>query len=384
MNSSKKNSKLALIDYIIADKRVSITIPLMAVCLSLLVGALIILSQGKNPLQVYTSLLQGSGLLPKATYAAHKNILSDFTSFLNAWTPMLFASLAVAVAMKAGLFNIGVAGQMLTSAFIATITIGYSPLPAILAKPLVIVVGVLTGMLLGALIGFLKYKFNINEVVSTIMVNYIAMYVISFAINTYYVNPVSRQSALISKASRLTYMNVRLGNIKVDLPLGIILAIIAAFALHFVLEHTTFGWDLKSVGLSRKAASYAGVNVAKSMIYAMAISGALAGLAGVTYYLGYFASIQPRVLVGTGFDCIAVSLLADSNPLGIIGFSFLISILSKGSTYMNSVSGLESEIAAVITSIILLFSAANVYIRYLLQKSKNNLIEQSKNEGGQN
>lgn len=384
MNSSKKNNKLELIDYIIADKRVSITIPLMAVCLSLLVGALIILSQGKNPLQVYTSLLQGSGLLPKATYAAHKNILSDFTSFLNAWTPMLFASLAVAVAMKAGLFNIGVAGQMLTSAFIATITIGYSPLPAILAKPLVIVVGVSTGMLLGALIGFLKYKFNINEVVSTIMVNYIAMYVISFAINTYYVNPVSRQSALISKASRLTYMNVRLGNIKVDLPLGIILAIIAAFALHFVLEHTTFGWDLKSVGLSRKAASYAGVNVAKSMIYAMAISGALAGLAGVTYYLGYFASIQPRVLVGTGFDCIAVSLLADSNPLGIIGFSFLISILSKGSTYMNSVSGLESEIAAVITSIILLFSAANVYIRYLLQKSKNNLIEQSKNEGGQN
>lgn len=384
MNSNKTDKKLTLIDYIIADKRVSITIPLMAVILSLVVGGLIILSQGKNPFQVYMSLLQGSGLLPKATYAAHKNMLSDFTSFLNAWTPMLFASLAVAVAMKAGLFNIGVAGQMLTSAFIASITIGYSPLPGILAKPLVVIVGIAVGMLLGALIGFLKYKFNINEVVSTIMVNYSAMYIISFAINTYYVNPVSRQSALISTASRLTYMNMRIGDIKVELPLGIILALLAAFALHFVLNHTIFGWDIKSVGLSRKAARYAGVNVARSMIYAMAISGALAGLAGVTYYLGYYASIQPRVLVGTGFDCIAVSLLADSNPIGIIGFSFLITILSKGSTYMNSVSGLEAEIAAVITSVILLFSAANVYIRYLLQKAKNNILEQSKTEEGKN
>lgn len=353
----------------------AVSIPLFAIVLSLLAGAVVILALGKNPLVPYQNLLQGSGILPKATYAGHKSMLTDFMSFMNAWTPMLFASLAVAVALRAGLFNIGVSGQMLVAGFVTTLLVGYSDLPAPVAKPLVLICGIISGALVGALIGWMKEKFNINEVVSSIMINYIAQYVISFFINTYYVNPVSRQSNPVSKASRLTLMDTTVGDLKMDIPLGIILAIIIAIAVKFLLDRTTFGYELKSVGTSRNAAKYAGIKVGRSMVMAFVVSGALAGLAGVTYYLGYFGSIQPKVLASTGFDSIAVSLLANSNPIGIIFSSFLITVISKGSTYMNSASGLESEIASVITGVILLFSACGAFIRYKVKSMKEELKE---------
>mgnify|MGYP002870008484 CR=1 FL=1 len=137
--------------------------------LSLLIGALLILILGKNPLTAYTNLLQGSGLFAKAKYGGGQSRLTDLSSFVDSWTPMLFAALACAVALKAGLFNIGISGQMLVAGFISTVCIGYAQLPGILAKPLVILIGMACGAVCGGLIGWLKYRFNINEVVSSIM-----------------------------------------------------------------------------------------------------------------------------------------------------------------------------------------------------------------------
>lgn len=376
MKGISRGFKQGMVRLLGDERRQPVAIPLFAIVLSLLAGAVVILFLGKNPLAVYQNLLQGSGLLPKPSYAGYKSMLTDFTSFMNAWTPMLFASLAVAVALRAGLFNIGVSGQMLTAGFIATLAVGYSSLAAPVAKPLVLVVGILAGAAVGGLIGWLKHQFNINEVVSSIMVNYIAQYVISFFINTYYVNPVSRQSNAVSKAARLTLMDTPVGNLKMDIPLGIVLAVVTAVAIRFVLDRTVFGYEVKCVGTSRNAARYAGIHVGRNMIASMVFSGGLAGLAGVTYYLGYFGSIQPRVLPSTGFDAIAVSLLANSNPVGIIFSSFLITIISKGSTYMNSSSGLESEIASVITGVILLFSACGAFIRYKVKGFQDELEEE--------
>lgn len=364
------------------ERRQPVAIPLFAIVLSLLAGAVVILFLGKNPLTAYQNLLQGSGLLPKPSYAGFKSMLTDFTSFMNAWTPMLFASLAVAVALRAGLFNIGVSGQMLAAGFLTTLTVGYSSLAAPVAKPLVLIVGMLAGAVMGGLIGWLKHQFNINEVVSSIMLNYIAQYVISFFINTYYVNPVSRQSNAVSKAARLTFMDTPIGNLKMDIPLGIVLAILAAVLVKFILDRTVFGYEIKCVGTSRNAARYAGIHVGRNVVASMIFSGALSGLAGVTYYLGYFGSIQPRVLASTGFDAIAVSLLANSNPIGIIFSSFLVTIISKGSTYMNSSSGLESEISSVITGLILLFSACGVFIRYKVKCFQDELKEEEEGRKG--
>ena len=273
------------------EKYQAITIPVFAIVLSLVVGALVIAALGKDPVSAYLNLLQGCGIWPKARYAGGKSMLTDFFSFMNYWTPMIFASLAVAVALKAGLFNIGVSGQMLAAGFVSTILIGYSTLSAPIAKPLVVIVAIVVGGLVGAFIGWLKYKFNINEVVSSIMINYIIQYVVAFLINTKYVDPVSRQSTNVSDASRLTLMNTQIGGYKYDIPLGIILAVIAAFVIKFIFDKTTFGYEIKTVGLNRKAAQYAGINVGRNMVLAMLISGALSGLAGATYYLGYLHKI---------------------------------------------------------------------------------------------
>ena len=331
----------------------TVKIPLFAILCSLVAGGVIITATGSNPFQAYYALLQGSGLAPKASYANYKSMLTDFFSYVNYFTPMIFAALAVAVALRAGLFNIGVSGQMLAAGFTATVLVGYSGLGAVLAKPLVLLIGMAAGGLTGALIGFLKYRFNINEVVSSIMLNYMIQYVVSFFINSSYVDPVSRQSVEISAASRLTLMDTLVGGQKLDIPLGILMAGLAVILVWVLFEKTRLGYELKAVGCSRSAARYAGIQVGKCMVTSMTISGVLAGLAGVTYYLGYVGSIQPKVLLSTGFDAIAVSLLGNNNPFGIIFSTMLISLMGKGSTYMKSRAGVDSEIASVITGIIL-------------------------------
>ena len=383
MLKMKKNIKQSMIKFLGNEKRQESIVPIFAVLISLIVGAVVIGMVGTNPIGAYHNLLQGSGILPKASYAGGKGMLTDFMSFLNALTPLIFAALAVAVAFKAGLFNIGVSSQMLFAGFMATILVGYSEINQFMAKPMVIVIGIICGALVGGLIGYLKYRFNINEVVSCIMVNYIFQYVISFFINMFYVDVVSRQSRNISEAASLTLKNVQFMGMKMELPLGIILAVAATFGLKFILDKTKLGYEMKTVGANQKAAKYAGIKVGRTMVIAMLISGALAGLAGVTFYLGYNTSIQPRVLSSVGYDAIAVSLLGNANPIGSMISAFLIMIISKGSTYMSSTAGVPQEIASVITALILLFSACGTYIKYRLKRMQDEAEDKSKQKNVQ-
>lgn len=340
-----------------------ITIPLLAILLSLVSASVIILILGKNPLSTFQALLQGSGFIAKPNYASYKSVFTDFMDTLDAVTPMIFASLAVAVAFRTGLFNIGVSGQMLLSGFTATILVGYSSLPAYLAKPLVIVIGIVVGGLVGALIGYLKHRFNINEVVAAIMINYIIQYTISFFIQTRYIDAVTRQSRKIKEAARLTLMNVQTHDVRIRIPLAFVLAIILAiFFWNFFAKMKT-GFEMKAVGLNQVASRYAGIKIGKTLVTSMMLSGALAGLAGVSYYLGYFESIQPSTLTSVGFDAIAVSLLGNSHPIGVIFSSVLITAFSRGGTYMSSIIGIRYEIAALIVGLILLFSAVSQFMR---------------------
>ncbi|MCR5108754.1 MAG: ABC transporter permease [Lachnospiraceae bacterium] len=356
-------------------------VAVIAILLGLIAGAVMMLILGKNPLTAYYNLLQGCGFAPKSKYAGGKNILTDFTSYIDFLTPMLFAALAVAVALKAGLFNIGISGQMLVGAFLATTIVGYSSLGSFLAKPLIIIISSLGGMLIGALIGFLKARFNINEVVSSIMLNYTAEYIISFFINTKYVDPISRQSKEISQASRLTLHQILIGGYRYDIAIGFMLAIAAIFIIRFLLERTVLGYDIKAVGQNTEAARYAGIKVNRCITLSMAISGLLAGLAGASYYLGYFASIQPKTLPSTGFDAIAVCLVGGSSPIGIFFAALFLEIIEKGSTYMSSQAGLEAEIASVIMGLILLTSACSAFLLEFLKK-RNKKTPAKSREGG--
>ncbi|MDR0861217.1 MAG: ABC transporter permease [Oscillospiraceae bacterium] len=345
-------------------------IPVFSVVCSLAAASIVLLIIGRNPLIAFRSILQGAGLLPRGSYSAGKGMLTDLLNTLSALTPMIFAALGVTVAFKAGLFNIGVSGQMLFAGYIASVTIGYSDLPAYAARPLVLLIGFACGALIGALIGLLKHRFNINEVVSSIMINYILQYVIGFFILTRHIDPVSRQSVAVSAAARLVPQSVHYGTLKGDLPLCILLAIIVAFILRFVINRTRYGFDLLAVGANPKAARYAGIRVGSTVVTSMTLSGALAGLAGVTHYLGYYNSIQPKSLTSVGFDSIAVSLLGNGNPVGVLFSSLLVTVIDKGSTYMSSMVKVEREIAAVITGLILLFSACGAYFKYLAERNQ--------------
>jgi simple sugar transport system permease protein len=163
--------------------------------------------------------------------------------------------------------------------------------------------------------------------------------------------------------------NVRFGELKGELPVCIVLAIAAALLLRFYINRTRGGFDLLAVGANIKGARYAGIAVGRAVISAMTLSGALAGLAGVTYYLGYYDSILPKTLSGVGFDSISVSLLGNANPAGVLFSSLLITVVDKGSTYMSSAVMVQREIASVITGLILLFSACGAYFKYLINRA---------------
>ncbi|MGE4454595.1 MAG: ABC transporter permease [Sphaerochaeta sp.] len=343
-------------------------ISLFCILLSLLAGTVLLLALGKNPIEAYRSILQGAGILPKARYAGKRSQLTDFMSLLNYTTPMIFAALSVAVALKCGIFNICVSGIMVFSGFLATVLVGYSSLSPILAKPLVILIGILAGGLIGVLIGYLRHRFNMNEVVVAIMLNYIISYVVSFFIQTKFVDPITRQSVEVGANARLTLFDYPIFNLKMEINLIFPLALLTVFLIRYFIRRTRFGFELKAVGLNSKASRYAGINVGKTMVMSMLISGALAGLAGVTYYLGSNASIQPRVLPSLGFDAIAVALLGNTTALGSFFASLLVMIFDCGTTYMSSRMQVLREIAALITSILLLFSAIGIFFRALANR----------------
>ncbi len=365
MNKKRRHFLAELLD----DPRwSSISVPLLSILLSILAASILLLLLGKNPIVAYTSLLKGCGILKKPSYGGGKGMLSDFFIYLNVLAPMIIASLAFVVGSRAGLFNIGISGQMLVGGYFAFILVGYSDLPAYLAKPLVILIGLATGALMGAFIGFLKYKFNINEVVSTILVNYIINYLVGFSVNGWHVDTITRAAKVCSPASRLSFVNVDIGGVKCNIPIGILLAVLAVLAVNYVFKHTVFGFELKAVGLNNTCARYTGIKVGSRIVGSMAISGMLAGLAGVCYYAGYLNTIFPKTLSSMGYDSIAVAILGNSSPIGCLFASILITIFQNGTNYMSSTLGVAKEIANLMTGILLLFSACGGYVREIAHK----------------
>lgn len=365
----KKKNKHLLAQFLDSPRWSSIAVPLLSILLSMVVSSILLLALGKNPLTAYGSFLRGCGLIPKAKYGGGKSQLSDFFVFLNLMAPMLLASLAFIVGSRAGLFNIGISGQMLLGGYLAFVLVGYTDMGPWAAKPLVILVGIVGGGAYGALVGFLKYKFNIHEVVSTILINYIISYLTGFSINGWHANALTRTMEYTSEASRMSWTDVIIGGAKCSVPLGLFLAIIATVFVKFLFDRTVFGFELRAVGVNNTCARYTGIKVGSRIVWAMLISGMLAGLAGVCYYLGFTNTIVPKVLSSMGYDSIAVALLGNSSPIGVVFASFLITVFQNGTTYMSSSCGVPKEIADLIIGILLLFSACGGYFKYVAHKT---------------
>ena len=360
----------------------SLWVSILAVLMMFATAGILLLVIGKNPLDALRSFLQGCGILAKENYGGGSGQLTDLLDFLSFLAPMILASLSFITAFKAGLFNIGISGQMLLSGFVATVLVGYNKdLSATVARPAVLLIGLLVGGLTGILVGFLKYRFNIHEVVSTIMINYIISYLTGFMINSNYVDMMTRNSKVCSPESRLTLTNVMIGDLKCKIPLALIAAILVAVLVSFLFRKTVLGFEIKAVGQNRRCSEYTGIRVSRTILLSMGLSGAIAGLAGVAYYLGYTNSIVPKSLPGMGYDSISVALLGNSAPIGSIFAAVIVSIFQQGANYMSSSVGVAKEIASLITGILLLFAACGNYMRYRAERKMQQAADSMPDQG---
>jgi general nucleoside transport system permease protein len=324
----------------------------LAVLTGLVAGALLIWLTGGDPLVAYGGLWEGS--LGKA----------DSISETLVWaTPYILAGLAVGLAFRGGLFNIGAEGQLsvgaLTSAWVGFAVHGV-PWPFHLL--LALAAGALAGAIWAGFAGFLKARTSAHEVITTIMLNYVALLGTSYLLAGLLKDP---SPFVIVAQTPKVLESARIPTLFADLRVhwGLVLALLLAVASWWLLFRSTIGFAIRTVGLNPSAARYAGISIGGTVVMTMAISGGLAGLAGAIEVLGVNYYHSPGFSVGYGFDSIAVALLGKSHPLGVIPAALLFGALRAGATRMQFVSQIPIDIISVVQGIILLLVAADELVR---------------------
>jgi len=333
----------------------------LAIFFGLLVGAIVMLVSGFNPVTGYVSLLQsalGSSL--------------NIGEVLRSMTPLILTAAGFLVAQSAGFFNIGLPGQVwvgwLASTWFVLMNQGMTPW---LVIPLAVIIGALAGALMGALPGWLRAQFGASEVITTIMLNYIALYGGNAFVQGLPKHVMATTDTTITLPDILSLRWSVLENLTSGsrLNIGFIIAVVALIAIWFVMKRTTLGFEIRAVGLNDSAARYAGMSAKRTAIMAMTISGLLAGLAGATEGLGTYLNIFAQAGVPqVGFDGMAVALLASGSFLGVFFSALLFSILSIGGLGMPLASGVPTELVSVVTASIIFFIGANYLIRLILVK----------------
>jgi simple sugar transport system permease protein len=278
-------------------------------------------------------------------------------------TPIIMTGLSVGFSAKTGLFNIGASGQFIIGAYAAILVGVRCPfLPGNLHWITALLAAMLAGALWGAVPGIFKAFFNVNEVISCIMMNYIGTYLANFLVTKTVFNSLQNQSMRVANNANLPKMGMdqvfRDGFNVSSANSGIIIAIIFAVLIYIILEKTTFGYELKACGFNREASHYAGINEERSIILSMVIAGALAGLGGALLYLaGSGKGITVvDVLAAEGFQGIPVALLGLNNPLGIIFAGLLIAYLNVGGFNMQ-LYNFAPQVIEIIIAVIIYFSA---------------------------
>ncbi|NMW86016.1 ABC transporter permease [Peptoniphilus sp. AGMB00490] len=335
----------------------------LAIVLGILIGSIILLISGTNPIEAYKVIFLGAFGKPKYI----------------SWTivkavPLILTGLSVAFAFNTGLFNIGAEGQYIVGSIGALVVGLLLDLPPVIHGIVALIVGALCGYLWGAIVGVLKAKFEVNEVISSIMMNwigfYLSNYLLSFPIlrniesdNSY---PIRKSASIkilgewkMSEGGKAFLAQNKFLRDILNPPVnfGIIIAIVAAIVIWYILKKTTLGYELRAVGFNQKAAEYGGININKSIVKSMGIAGFLAGLAGAITVLGVSGDIgMMAAQEGYGFDGMAVALIAGNNPIGTIPAAFLYAGLTYGGGKLTTI-GTYSEVVKIIVGIMILFIA---------------------------
>jgi simple sugar transport system permease protein len=352
-------------------------VPILAVLTAFVVGGIVIAIAGGNPISAYLGLLEGAFGSTKA--------LSETSVWAS---PYIFAGLAVALAFKGGLFNIGAEGQLALGA-VASAWVGYAlpgllgiKLPTIIHLPITVLAGIIAGGIWGAIPGWLKARTGGHEVINTIMMNYIALNMVSYLLNGPMKDPnplnVIARTPEIAESARFTpiFSGYRMH-------WGFVMAIIVAILVWFLLWKTTLGFEIRTAGANPDAGKYAGVNVGRSIVLSMTLSGMLAGMAGAIEVTALNYRHELGFSIGYGFDAIAIALLAKSHPLGVILSAILFGAMRNGGTRMQFLTQIPVDVISVIQALILLFVAADAIVRFIFRiKAREERVVLTRGWGG--
>src|SRR6266568_1398190 len=345
-----------------------LAMPLGSVVLAFVVGGLLVLATGGNPFAAYGALLCGGfGFI----CTQGENSALQISNTIVFVIPLITTGVAVALPFRAGLFNIGAEGQLLAGAIACTaIGIKFSSLPSPILLPMVLIGGMVAGALWAGVAGVLKATIGAHEVVTTIMMNYVAQWFLRYLIvgGPLQLAPGTSKSSPIGAGARLATVLPNDNSLIIfGLPssvyrvhTGLLIALAAAAIFAFLLWRTSLGYEIRAVGQSQKAARYAGVSVRRTIIVTMLIAGGFAGLAGAIEIAGVDHNLTDMYFSDTtGFDAIAVALLGLGSAVGIVVASLLFGALHAGGSIMQSDAGISSNLVLVLQALILFSIAAN-------------------------
>lgn len=336
---TEKRSKLK--SYLNLDTLLSLLMPVLGIFIGLFLTAFLLISQGIDPIAAYGSMFKGA-------LVGKMNLSFTFMEFI----PLALAGLAVTLAYRCGIFNIGVEGQLYISALFSTwVAVSFPDLPGFLLLPLSMGCGLVMAGLFAAIPAYLKVKHGMNEVLICMLLNYVGTNMVGLAVNSFLKAPgqPNPNSEMLPKS---TWLPVILEG--TQLHIGFIFVFILAIALYFVLFKTTLGYQIRSVGLSQKASLYSGISVAKNMMLSMIVSGMIAGLAGSMVIMGSQHRLLNNFLVGYGYDAISVSILGGINPIGVLFTAFFFGALKSGGNAMQISTGIPVSVVSVVNAIAIL------------------------------
>ncbi|WP_435819966.1 ABC transporter permease [Micromonospora purpureochromogenes] len=365
----------------------TVTVTVLALVLAMLFGAVLIIVSDPEVLatysyitarpgdainsswtvvsEAYANLFKGAVFDPEA--AGFQAVLSPISETLTYTAPLVFTGLSVALAFRGGLFNIGAQGQATMGVILAAVAGFALPLPPVVHLLVALIAGAVGGAVWGFIPGILKARTGAHEVINTIMLNYVAVYFLSWVIIQNGVQNPERSDAISKPVDSSAQLPRLLGD-DLRVHTGILLAVLVTWFVAWLLNRSTLGFELRAVGANPDAARTAGISVTRTYVLIMVISGLLAGLGGSQMVLGSTANaLTPLVVAQIGFDGILVALLGRVKPWGVLLAALLFGALQAGGNRMQSYSGISLELVTVLQALIVIFIAAPALVKAIFQ-----------------